>query len=75
MAKKQTFESALIELESIVSELESGSSDLDKMFKLFKNGMLLTQYCRKQLREVENRISTLIKDGDELIEKPGVDVS
>ena len=73
MAKKKTFESALEQLESIVEELESGSPDLDKMLKLFEEGMKLTQLCRGQLKEVEERISTIIKDGDGFIEKSGID--
>ena len=55
MAKKQTFESALAQLESIVEELESGSLDLDKMLKLFEEGMELTKLCRGQLNEVQER--------------------
>ena len=73
MAKKKSFESTLRQLESIVEELESGSPDLDKMMKLFEKGMKLTQLCRGQLKEVENRISTIIKDGDKFIEKSGID--
>ena len=72
MDKKKTFENALVELESIVEELESGSPDLDKMLKLFEEGMKLTLLCRGQLKEVEARISTIMKDGDEFIEKPGI---
>ena len=75
MAKKKSFESTLTQLESIVEELESGSPDLDKMMKLFEEGMKLTQLCRGQLKEVEDRISTIIKDGDEFIEKSGIDPS
>ena len=75
MAKKKTFESALTQLESIVEELESGSLDLNKMMKLFEEGMKLTQLCRGQLREVEERISTIMKDGKGFIEKPGIDPS
>ena len=73
MAKKKTFESALTQLESIVEELESGALDLNKMMKLFEEGMKLTKICRGQLEEVEDRISTIIKDGEEFIEKPGID--
>ena len=73
MAKKKTFESALAQLESIVEELESGAPDLDKMLKLFEEGMKLTKICQGQLKEVEERISTIIKDNDGLIEKPGID--
>ena len=75
MAKKKTFESALKQLESIIEELESGSPDLDKMLKLFEEGMKLTQLCRGQLKEVEERISTIMKDGKGFIEKPGIDPS
>ena len=72
MAKEKTFESALANLESIVEELESGSLDLNKMMKLFEEGMKLTQLCRRQLNEVEKRIITIMKDDDEFIEKPGI---
>ena len=72
MAKKKTFESALEQLESIVEELESGSPDLDKMLKLFEEGMKLTKLCQQQLKEVEERITTIMKDGDEFIEKSGI---
>ena len=75
MPKKKTFESTLAQLESIVEELESGSLDLDKMLKLFEEGMRLTKLCRGQLKEVEDRISTLMKSGDDFIEKPGIDPS
>jgi len=75
MPKKKTFESTLAQLESIVKELESGSLDLDKMLKLFEEGMRLTKLCRGQLKEVEDRISTLMKSGDDFIEKPGIDPS
>ena len=73
MANKKTFESTLSQLESIVEELESGSLDLNKMMKLFEEGMKLTQLCRGQLKEVEERIITIMKHDDELIEKPGIE--
>ena len=72
MVKKKTFESSLAQLESIVEELESGSLDLNNMMKLFEEGMKLTQLCRGQLKEVEERIITIIKDDDGFIEKPGI---
>ena len=74
MAKKKTFESTLEQLESIVEELESGSLDLNKMMELFEKGIKLTQRCRGQLKEVEERIITIMKDDDdEFIEKPGIE--
>ena len=73
MAKKKTFESTLAQLESIVEELESGSLDLNKMMKLFEEGMKLSKLCRGQIKEVEQRIITIMKDDDEFIEKPGIE--
>ena len=73
MANKKTFESTLAQLESIVEELESGSLDLNKMMKLFEEGMQLTKLCRGQLKEVEERIITIMKDDDKFIEKPGIE--
>ena len=75
MLKKITFETALADLQSIIEELESGSSSLDKMIILFEDGMKLMTFCRNQLNEVEDRVTTLIKDNDELIEKSGIDQS
>ena len=75
MSKKQTFEDALKKLQNIIEELESGSPSLDKMMQLFEDGMKLMQECRNHLTEVEERISTLIKTGEELSEKSGIDKS
>ena len=75
MANNQKFEIAIKKLESIIEELESGSPDLDKMLKLFEEGMELTKFCREQIKEVEGRISTIMKEGNNLNEKPGIDPS
>ena len=72
MAKENTFESALAELESILQKLESGSQDLNEMLALFERGLKLTNICREKLKEAENRITTLVKDGEQLKEKSGI---
>ena len=73
MPEEKTFEMALSELQSIILELESGSSSLDKMVTLFEDGMKLMTFCRDKLNEVEGRIKTLIKDNNDFIEKAGID--
>ena len=73
MPDKKTFEAALSELQDIIKELESGSPSLDKMTTLFEDGMKLMTFCRNQLNEVEDRVTTLMRDNDELIEKSGID--
>ena len=75
MPKNKTFEVALSELQIIIEELESGSPSLDKMITLFEDGMKLMTFCRHQLDEVEDRVTTLMKDNDKLIEKSGIDQS
>ena len=72
MPKKKTFENALNELETIIEELESGSPTLDKMMKLFEDGMKLMKVCQEHLSEAEGRIITLINTHDEFSEKPGI---
>ena len=72
MPEKKTFENSLKQLELIVEELESGTLGLDKMLELFEEGMELTQYCHSQIKEVEDKITTILKDGDKLIEKTGI---
>ena len=59
MSDKKTFEAALSELQAIIEELESSSTSLDKMIILFEDGMKLMNFCRNQLNEVEDRVTTL----------------
>lgn len=72
MANKKNFESALAELESILKKLESGSQDLNKMLELFEKGMELTHFCKGKLEQVEDRVTTLVKEGETLKEEPGI---
>ena len=72
MSEKQPFEKTLSDLQAIIEELESENLSLDKMVQLFEDGMKLMKICRTQLDEVENRITTLVKENDEFSEKPGI---
>tara|TARA_Y100000590_G_scaffold144022_1_gene165572 strand:+ start:471 stop:698 length:228 start_codon:yes stop_codon:yes gene_type:complete len=72
MCKDDTFESALAELESILKKLESGSQDLNTMLELFERGLELTNICREKLKDAEDRVTTLVKDGVQLKEKSGI---
>ena len=72
MSAKQPFEKTLSDLQAIIEELESENLSLDKMVHLFEDGMKLMKICRTQLDEVENRITTLVKENDEFSEKPGI---
>ncbi len=75
MSEKQPFEKTLSDLQAIIEELESKNPSLDKMVHLFEDGMKLMKICRTQLDEVENRITTLVKENDKFSEKPGIEQS
>lgn len=59
---KQTFESAMKRLESIVHELESGDLTLDEAMKKFQEGVKLSKLCSNKLDETEKKVSILLKD-------------
>ena len=51
MTKKEekTFEESLVELESIVKELEAGNVDLDKAIEKYSEAMKLAKTCSDKL--------------------------
>jgi exodeoxyribonuclease VII small subunit len=68
---KMNFESALKQLEEIVSQLESGDLPLEEALKKFEEGMKLSKFCSQKLDETEKRITQLIQQADgQVIETP-----
>jgi exodeoxyribonuclease VII small subunit len=61
---KQTFESAMRQLEQIAQELEAGELSLDLAMKKFEEGIQLSRFCTKKLDETERRIAILLQDSD-----------
>lgn len=53
------YESALAELEAIVSEMESGQLPLEASLTAYKRGAQLLHYCRQQLAEAEQQVKIL----------------
>ena len=56
------FESALTELETLISRMESGELSLDESLKAFERGIELTRKCQSSLEAAELRVQTLTKD-------------
>ena len=56
------FESALKELETLVSRMESGELSLDESLEAFERGVELTRKCQSSLEAAELRVQTLTKD-------------
>ena len=57
-----TFEAALKSLEEIVSQLDTGSIDLDKAVEAYERGAKLKEHCEKTLREAQLRIEKIEVD-------------
>jgi len=63
--KKPDFESALSELEGLVSKLESGDLSLDQSLACFKRGVELTRHCQSVLDEAQKTVELLATNTDE----------
>ncbi|HEX6549645.1 MAG TPA: exodeoxyribonuclease VII small subunit [Gammaproteobacteria bacterium] len=62
------FESALKELEGIVSTLEKGDLPLDAALKHFERGIALTRQCQTALKQAELKVEQLLeKDGQQTL--------
>lgn len=59
---RETFESAIEELERIIEKMEKGEMTLDESVKYFQKGIGLSKFCSKKLDEVERKITILIED-------------
>ena len=57
-------ESAIVELERIVKQLEDGELPLDKSLALFERGVELSRYCHDQLTAAQRRIEMLTERGE-----------
>ena len=53
------YESALAELDTLVSEMASGQLPLEASLAAYKRGAALLQYCRQQLVEAEQQVKIL----------------
>lgn len=66
--KKQTvpsFEASMIELEELVSKIESGNLSLEESLKEFERGIKLSRICQEALKNAEQRVKILNSEGKE----------
>ena len=63
MAKKEfSFNQAVVEIEKILRNIESGDLDVDKLAIEVKRASELIRQCQKKLRTTEEEINTIFKD-------------
>ncbi len=63
--KKITFEDTLESLKKIVEKLEGGSLSLEESLKLYEEGIALTSFCDKHLKNAKLKISELKEETNE----------
>lgn len=56
-----SFETALQELETVVSRLEQGQADLDDSIALYERGQVLKSLCEKKLADAECRLEKIVE--------------
>ncbi|MCX6255634.1 MAG: exodeoxyribonuclease VII small subunit [Bacteroidia bacterium] len=63
MAKKEfSFNKAVIEIEEILRNIESGELDVDKLSVEVKRASELIRQCQKKLKSTEDEINSIFKD-------------
>jgi exodeoxyribonuclease VII small subunit len=56
-----SFEEQLAQLEAVVERLERGELSLDESVRLFEEGVMLSNACKKELEAAEGRIQVLVE--------------
>lgn len=69
MAKKETFESSLENLEELVRQLESGEKGLEESLDVFEKGVTLAKTLSKQLEDAKTKVEVLTKENGKVGKK------
>ena len=66
--KSENFEEALLKLEKVVKNLESGNLSIEEALTSFQEGVGLVKNCQNYLAKVDQKIEILTKANAEAIE-------
>ncbi|GKV68120.1 exodeoxyribonuclease 7 small subunit [Sporosarcina sp. NCCP-2716] len=58
------FEEAMMQLEKIVQQLETGDVPLEDSITLYKQGMELSAFCQQKLQHAEKQLITIVDNTD-----------
>ena len=61
------FEQQLESLEALVSSLETGDLSLEDSMKSFEQGIKVARECQKALKQAEQKVEILTRQGNELV--------
>ena len=68
--KAVDFEQQLGSLEALVESLESGDLSLEDSLKSFEQGIKVARECQTALKQAEQKVELLMRQGDELVSQP-----
>ncbi len=63
-SNKLSIETALKDLEKIVTQMETGKTSLEESLDLFEKGIHLTKQCQEKLRDAEQKVEILLKNNE-----------
>ncbi|WP_371397494.1 exodeoxyribonuclease VII small subunit [Fretibacter rubidus] len=62
--KDMSFETALEELEGIVSKLERGDAPLEESITIYQRGAALKAHCEGKLKDAQLKVEKIVLDGN-----------
>ncbi|NNU79303.1 exodeoxyribonuclease VII small subunit [Halovulum dunhuangense] len=62
--EKMSFEQALAELETVVSDLEGGNIPLEQSILLYERGAKLKAHCERKLAAAEEKVAQITRGPD-----------
>jgi len=65
--KNPSFEEAILELESIVKNLEGGNIQLETAIENYNRGNFLREYCEQKLAEAKLKIEKVIVQNNQAV--------
>jgi len=65
MAKKQTYEASLAELQNIIAEIEGEEISVDELSKKVKRAAELLKFCQQKLRQTEDDVNEILGQFEE----------
>lgn len=64
MDEKQSFETALKNLEEVVGDLENGEIQLTELLEKYTQGVLLSKFCLEQLAATEKAMDKILHESN-----------
>lgn len=64
LIEEMSFETAMAELEQVVTQLERGDVALDASIALYERGAALKAHCEAKLKSAEEKVAAITLNGD-----------